>query len=70
MERALFVLCLDVAGVQRVKIVTIEGTAFENRASLAKAWCRLSDDELITTSNIAGGKFVHRNGFVGGNERH
>ena len=65
-----FALHPDVEGMCRVQAVKIEGKAFENRISLPKAWCGLRDDELSTVSNISGGKFAHRNGFIGGNERY
>ena len=63
-----FVLYQDTRGMWRVQAVTVEGTAFTNRLSLLEAWCGLRDEELCKASGIEGCKFVHANGFIGGNE--
>ena len=62
-----FVLYEDSSGMWRVQAVTAEGTAFTNRLGLLEAWRGLRDDALVTASGIAGCKFVHASGFIGGN---
>jgi len=62
-----FVLYQDSSGMWRVQAVTAEGTAFTNRLGLLAAWCGLRDDALVAASGIEGCKFVHANGFIGGN---
>jgi len=65
-----FVLYTDTEGMWRVQAVTVEGKAFDNRVSLPKEWCGLRNDELVRVSQIPNCIFVHRNGFIGGNERY
>jgi len=62
-----FVLYEDTAGMWRVQAVTVEGTSFTNRLGLLEAWRGLRDDALFAASAIAGAKFVHASGFIGGN---
>ena len=73
LERALgvaplikFVLYMDTSGMWRVQAVTAEGTAFTNRLGLREAWRGVRDAELAKVSGIAGAKFVHAAGFIGG----
>lgn len=61
-----FVLYMDTAGMWRVQAVTAEGTAFTNRLGLREAWRGLRDAELVAACGIAGAKFVHAAGFIGG----
>ena len=61
-----FVLYVDSAGMWRVQAVTAEGTAFTNRLGLREAWRGLSDAALVEACGIAGAKFVHAAGFIGG----
>lgn len=58
---------MDSAGMWRVQAVTAEGTAFTNRLGLPEPWRGLRDDVLVKASGIAGAKFVHASGFIGGN---
>lgn len=62
-----FVLFTDQGGMWRIQAVTKEGTAFTNRLSLPEPWCGLRDEALVAASGVPGGKFVHANGFIGGN---
>ena len=62
-----FVLYQDSSGMWRVQAVTTEGTAFTNRLGLLEAWRGLRDDKLEAAAGIAGCKFVHASGFIGGN---
>ena len=64
-----FVLYQDQSGMWRVQAVTVEGQAFENRLSLPEQWRGVRDEDLVKVSNIAGSKFVHAAGFIGGNDR-
>ena len=61
-----FVLYVDSAGMWRVQAVTAEGTAFTNRLGLREPWRGLRDDALVAACGIAGAKFVHAAGFIGG----
>ena len=61
-----FVLYPDSAGMWRVQAVTVEGTQFTNRLGLLEAWRGLRDDKLEAASGLAGAKFVHATGFIGG----
>ena len=63
-----FVLYQDSSGMWRVQAVTAEGTAFTNRLGLREAWRGLRDAELVKACGIAGAKFVHAAGFIGGHE--
>lgn len=51
----------------RVQAVSKSAGGFENRRSLRAAWRGLRDEQLSTTSGIAGCVFVHASGFIGGN---
>jgi len=62
-----FVLYQDSSGMWRVQAVTVEGTAFTNRLGLLEKWRGLRDNALAAASDIAGAKFVHATGFIGGN---
>ena len=62
-----FVLYEDSSGMWRVQAVTVEGTAFTNRLGLLEKWRGVRDAELVAVSGIAGAKFVHASGFIGGN---
>ena len=62
-----FVLYEDSSGMWRVQAVTMEGTAFTNRLGLLEKWRGVRDDALVAASGIAGAKFVHATGFIGGN---
>ena len=62
-----FVLYEDTAAMWRVQAVTVEGTDFTNRVGLLEAWRGLRDAALAEASGIAGAKFVHATGFIGGN---
>lgn len=67
-EQVKFVLYKDEKGnMWRVQAVTVEGTDFTNRLSLFEPWCGLRDEELSNKAGIPGCKFVHANGFIGGN---
>jgi uncharacterized UPF0160 family protein len=61
-----FVLFQDVSGMWRVQAVTIEGSAFANRLSLPEAWRGVRDKDLEGVTKIAGSRFVHAAGFIGG----
>ena len=63
-----FVLYTDQSGMWRVQAVTVEKTLFSNRVSLEADWRGVRDAELAGKSGIAGSKFVHASGFIGGNE--
>jgi len=63
-----FVLYTDQAGMWRVQAVTVEGQAFENRLSLPQEWRGVRDGDLTEIAGIAGCKFCHAAGFIGGNE--
>jgi uncharacterized UPF0160 family protein len=63
-----FVLYTDQGGMWRVQAVTVEGKAFENRLSLPEAWRGVRDADLAKLSGIAGAKFCHAAGFIGGAE--
>ena len=63
-----FVLYEDSAKMWRVQAVTVEGTDFTNRLSLPEPWRGLRDAALVEKSGIAGCKFCHASGFIGGNE--
>jgi len=64
----LFVLYTDQAGMWRVQAVTKEGTEFTNRLSLPEAWRGVRDAKLCELSGIAGCRFCHAAGFIGGND--
>ena len=64
----LFVIYTDSAKMWRVQAVTEEGAAFSNRLSLPESWRGLRDAELVAAAGIAGCKFVHAAGFIGGHE--
>lgn len=66
-EAIKFVLYEDNSGMWRVQAVTVEGTDFTNRLGLLEAWRGLRDDALVAASGVAGCKFVHATGFIGGN---
>jgi uncharacterized UPF0160 family protein len=51
----------------RVQAVTVEGTDFTNRLGLLEEWRGLRNDDLTSKAGIEGCKFVHANGFIGGN---
>lgn len=61
-----FVLFVDSSGMHRIQAVTKEGTLFTNRLSLPEPWRGLRDAELVAAAGIAGCKFVHATGFIGG----
>jgi len=61
-----FVLFVDSSGMHRIQAVTKEGTLFTNRVSLPEPWRGLRDAELVAASGIAGCRFVHATGFIGG----
>lgn len=61
-----FVLYQDVSGMWRVQAVTVEGSAFANRLSLPEAWRGVRDQDLEGVTKIAGSRFVHAAGFIGG----
>jgi len=61
-----FVLYTDSSGMWRVQAVTVEKTLFSNRVSLDESWRGLRDDDLSKKSGIAGCKFCHNSGFIGG----
>ena len=63
-----FVLYTDQAGMWRVQAVTVEGKAFENRLSLPEEWRGVRDQDLESVTKIAGSRFVHAAGFIGGND--
>ena len=63
-----FVLYTDTAGMWRVQAVTVEGRGFENRLGLPEEWRGVRDEELAKISGIAGARFCHAAGFIGGNE--
>jgi len=63
-----FVLYTDQAGMWRVQAVTVEGQAFENRLSLPEEWRGVRDEDLEKIAGIAGCKFCHAAGFIGGNK--
>ena len=65
--RLKFVLYEDSSSMWRVQAVTVEGTDFTNRLGLLEAWRGLRDDALVAASGVAGSKFVHASGFIGGN---
>ncbi|KAF2759462.1 metal-dependent protein hydrolase [Pseudovirgaria hyperparasitica] len=52
----------------RIRSVSVENGAFENRKDLPDAWKGVRDDELSTASGIPGCVFVHAAGFIGGNK--
>ena len=62
-----FVLYPDSSGMWRVQAVTVEGTDFANRLSLAEPWRGLRDAALCEAAAIEGCKFCHASGFIGGN---
>lgn len=62
-----FVLYEDSAQMWRVQAVTVEGTDFANRLSLAEPWRGLRDAALCEAAAIEGCKFCHASGFIGGN---
>ena len=61
-----FVLYTDVSGMWRVQAVTVEGRGFENRLSLPEEWRGVRDQDLASVAQIAGARFVHAAGFIGG----
>jgi len=63
-----FVLYTDQGGMWRVQAVTVEGTLFENRLSLPEEWRGVRDESLAEVTKIPGSRFVHANGFIGGND--
>lgn len=64
----LFVLYTDQQNMWRIQAVTKLGTKFTNRLDLPDTWKGLRDAELCTISGIAGCRFVHAAGFIGGND--
>jgi uncharacterized UPF0160 family protein len=67
-EHVRFVLYTDAAGMWRVQAVTKRGTQFTNRLGLPEAWRGVRDEALSSVTGIAGSKFCHVSGFIGGNE--
>lgn len=61
-----FVLFTDQSGMWRVQAVTVKGTAFTNRVGLLQEWRGVRDADLEKLCGIAGAKFVHASGFIGG----
>lgn len=63
-----FVLYTDESGMWRVQAVTVEGKSFENRLGLPEEWRGVRDADLAAVTKIAGSRFVHAAGFIGGND--
>jgi uncharacterized UPF0160 family protein len=63
-----FVLYEDQSSMWRVQAVTVEGKTFENRISLPEEWRGLRDSDLTSLTKIAGCRFCHASGFIGGND--
>ena len=61
-----FVLYQDISKMWRVQAVTVEGSGFTNRLGLPEAWRGVRDQDLESVTKIAGSRFVHAAGFIGG----
>ncbi|XP_053679853.1 MYG1 exonuclease [Anopheles nili] len=54
----------------RIICVPVQPASFVCRKFLAKPWRGIRDEDLSMVCGIAGAKFVHQSGFIGGNKTH